>query len=164
MPNRLGMRNVRAIPNDVPNDGGTVSIQFEARTSLEDATANVRYTVASGFPFRVTAGGSASPQVTTTERTVAQDVTISRTQPDVVSFVQMEITASVPGDVSQRHTCFVWIDGTVGEAVRAFRQANGLTQGALATRLGVSSSVISRIEGGRFPSPELEQAIAEEMG
>jgi DNA-binding XRE family transcriptional regulator len=155
------MRNTRAVPNQIPATGGTVSMQFEARTSLAPATAAVRYSVAAGFPYRVTGGDSASPAVTTTEKTVSQNVTIARTQQTPVSFIQMQVTASIPGDVSQTHTCFVWIENPIGEHLRSFRQTNKISQSSLAERLGVSPATISRIESGRFPSAELEVAIAE---
>ena len=163
MPNRLAMRNLQALPNQVSTDGGTISIQFQARTSQAPARATVDYSVASGFPFEVTEGASATADVDVTETTVAQDVTIGRNGGAAVSFVQMEVTGRISGDVDQKLTCFVWIDQPLSEQLRDFRSANGLTQNALAVRMGVSASTISRIENGSTPSSRIEQAIAEEM-
>ena len=160
MPNRLGMRNIRALPNQMPNDGGTISVQFEARTSESAATADVRYSVAPGFPFRITAGGSATPDVTTDEATIAQDVTLERTSQTAVSFVQINVSGSIPGDVRQTHPCFVWIDQTLGEHVAEFRENAGISRAEFAERIGVKPSLVTHIETGRFPSPDLEAIIA----
>lgn len=163
MPNSLIMGSPRAIPDTVPNNGGTVSIQFAARTAPANVTASVTYAVTAGQPFRVTAGGSANPALTTTNRTVAQNVRIARTNATAVSFVQIDVIASVPGDVTQTHPCFVSIGASVGEHLRTFRVENELTQNDLAQRLGVSRSTISRVESGCLPSTKIFQTIAEEI-
>lgn len=163
MANRLGMRNVRAVPNQVANTGGTISVQFEARTNDATAVASVQYAVGSG-PFRVTGGATASPTVTTTEKTVRQNVTIARTQPQSVSSIRIDVTGKIPGDTNQTHPCRVWINNPVAVHVRNFRTAEGLTQKELGQKLGVSATTISKIEGGRAPSSALEEAIAGVLG
>lgn len=162
--NRLVMRNVRAVPNVVPNNGGTVSVQLEAATTEGPATASLQYSVASGVPFRVTAGGAASPAVNKTEKTVRQNVTVTRTQPASVSFIQIDVRGSIPGDSAQTLSCFVWISDPIGTHLRNFRQENGLSRNDLAERLGISGTTVAGIERGRFPSARLEEAIAEVLG
>lgn len=43
---------------------------------------------------------------------------------------------------------------TIGERLRALREAQGLTQRELAQRVGVVASLISMIESGARPNPE----------
>ena len=162
--NRLGIRNVRAVPNVIPNNGGTVKVQFEAVTTEGPATASVTYSVTSGFPFRVSAGGSSSPAVNKTEKTVPQNVTLARTQPAEVSFIQLDVRSSIPGDSAQTQSCFVWISDPIGTHLRNFRTERGLSRNEIAEQLGVSAATITRIEGGRFPSATLEEAIAGVIG
>lgn len=161
--NRLSMRNVRAVPNQMPSSGGGITVQFEARTTVQSATATAAYAIAAGFPYAVTGGGSANPFVTTTEATVSNGVTIASLQQGTVSFVQLDVTASVPGDVPQTLSCFVWIDDPIGAHLKSYRQGHGLKQKDLAQLLGTSPGAISAIEHGRFPSALLEGRIVEEL-
>ena len=45
---------------------------------------------------------------------------------------------------------------TLGDRIRAFRAAQGLTQDALAARAGLHRVHVTQIEGGRYPSPRLD--------
>ncbi len=55
--------------------------------------------------------------------------------------------------------------GSFGELVRCVRLAQGLSQGALATRVGVSQPVISKWESGRCdPLPVTVSRVADALG
>ena len=159
--NRLVMRNVRAVPNQIPAGGGAVVVQFEAHTPVASATASVAYAAAPGSPYQVTNGSAASPAINVNvDSTVSQNVTLTPTQQTPVSFIQLDVTASVPGDTNQTMSCFVWIANPLGDHLKRFRARKGLSQDAIAKKLRTSAATVSHVERGRFPSPALEEAIA----
>ncbi len=55
--------------------------------------------------------------------------------------------------------------GSFGELIRCVRLAYGLSQGALATRVGVSQPVVSKWESGRCaPLPVTVSRVADALG
>jgi len=55
--------------------------------------------------------------------------------------------------------------GSFGELVRCVRLAHGLSQGALAARVGVSQPVVSKWESGRCaPLPVTVSRVADALG
>jgi transcriptional regulator with XRE-family HTH domain len=55
---------------------------------------------------------------------------------------------------------------SVGQRVRALREAKGLTQDELATRAGLHRVHVTQIEGGRYESPRLDtlRRLAKALG
>lgn len=51
----------------------------------------------------------------------------------------------------------------LGEELKKYREANGLSLRALAQRVGISFTYISYIENGKMPSPDVIKRLAKEM-
>lgn len=157
--NRLRIHNLRTTPRNIPATGGSLTVEYEARTSQGPATASVKYSVASG-PYELTQGKTGSHDVSTSETTIRHPIRVRRTSGEPVSYFQLQIDATIPGDISQSHRCFVWIDDPLAVQVKNLRVTRDLTQRDLAEEVGISRSRISAVERGESISLELEEAIA----
>ena len=161
MANKLLLQGVQPVPNNIAAAGGSLTLKIRLVTTDGPATATVTCAVAAGLPYKITQGASSAHSVGKTSKTISKPIVIKKSGSGSADLIKIEVLASIPGDTKQKGSCVVVIKNALALAVAEFRESNELSQSALAERLGVSRSPISRIERGNAASQEVLVKIAE---
>jgi DNA-binding XRE family transcriptional regulator len=170
---------VTANPPSLPAPGGTTVVTFQAQTDQGASQLEADYSLAPGVPYKLAGSTHMPPRaVSAIPQNFSQSLTLQRTGGGFVPFVQIDVEVSEVGSGETfPRSCNVTIAAPqaaaagavattaaaspIGDRLRAFREANDLTQEDVAGQLGISRSHISRIERGGSHSDDVHRKLRE---
>jgi DNA-binding XRE family transcriptional regulator len=183
------VRNARANPDTLPSTGGGFRVVFEGRTNTGSSRLRAAYSLDQGVSYALTGSTTLSPTaVSVAPRNYEKSLTLQRNGAPAnavdVTLTIDEVDAAGAVLDTQVLSCRVMLalpaaarqsglegasglEGTtasLGDRLRAHRDANDLTQQDVADRAGISRSHVSDIERGETnPSDEVRGKLEKMM-
>jgi len=176
-----------ASPSNLPAAGGTLKVTFEARSNLGNSRLKADYGTAPNSNFRIVGSSTLAPVAVGTgtfKRFESNDLEL-RPNPGASPGLPVIVQASVqevnaagqPVGTPHSANCTISIQkapaspllaagasSNLGQSLRSFREAAGLSQEAVAQQLQVSRSTVSRVERGQEPSERMADDIRAMIG
>lgn len=179
----LDVSNILEVsPSSISAEGGLVHTTFEASTLQGQSRLRADYRLDPGIPYRIVGPASLEKDVFSDPRNFDQDLMLQATGDtsgvqavDIFALVReigtpgaavqsrgrvtISIAQMAPG-LAARAAAVAPIDAdALGERLKAFRKARGLTQREVAERTGVGRSTITRLENGSTPSDTTREQL-----
>ena len=170
---------VAANPPSIPAQGGTTVVTFEASTDQGSSKLTADYSLDSGVPFQLVGPTQLQQSsVSETPRDYPQSLKLQKTGSGSAANVKVNVLVTEVGSGQTfNRSCRVTIAAaaaavsfaaggaaSLGDRLRAHRDANDLTQQDVADKVGISRSHVSGIERGEAdPSDEIRQKLEKMM-
>lgn len=159
-------------PETIPQAGASVTFTVEARaTGVSSSPARFTFLLRAADGYRWDNGSTSITRTgTVTQAFTALDFALRLRQQAQTGAALLLVTVEgvllaggQPASTVKRSSARLTVGGPLAGVLSAHRQSEGLTQAALAQRIGVSPSWVSDLEHGANPSFEVFAKIKETM-